>query len=51
MEKKTNNYLIQVSNLISSFNLNEYKLLNSSYKIGEIIYNLVEDIISNYKLP
>jgi preprotein translocase subunit SecA len=50
VDKETNNYLIKVNNLTSSFNLSEYKLLNSSFKIGEIIYNLVEDIIGNYKL-
>ena len=30
-------------------NYGEYQLVNSSYKIGEIIYNLTETIVKNYK--
>ena len=36
--------------VVSSFNLSEYQLFNSSFKIGEIIYNLFENIIENYKI-
>ena len=48
--RKTSTYLEQVKMLIYSFNLGDYKLLNSSFKIGEIIINLVENIIDNYNV-
>ena len=48
VDKKISEYLNQVKNVLSSFNLSEYKLLNSSYKIGDTLYNLAKDIIDNY---
>ena len=50
VDKKIGDYLNQVKNVLSSFNLSEYKLLNSSFKIGDTVYNLAKDIIDNYIL-
>ena len=46
-QKKGRDYLDKVKNVFNDFSLKEYKLLNSSYKIVDILYDLVEDIIEN----
>ena len=49
IESKLTDYLNQVRNIISSNDYGEYNLLNSSYNIGEIIYNLTDEVVHNYK--
>ena len=46
---KLNQYLKEAKNISSSLEFKEYNLYNSSYKIGEIIYNLTETIVNKYK--
>lgn len=43
-----NDYLIEVGNITSS--LKEYKMLNSSYNIGEIINKIIKEIVIEYKI-
>ena len=47
IEKGLNQYIIEAKKYTSNYK--EYKFLNSSYKIGEIINNLIEDLIKEYK--
>ena len=42
IKTKSDDYLNQAKNIISSYG--EYNLLNSSIKIGELIYKLAEDL-------
>ena len=49
IEKKALDYLNKVKNIILFFDRSEFKLLNASFNLKEIIYDLVEDIISNHK--
>ena len=43
-------FLTQTENIITSSNsYGEFILLNSSFKTGEIIYNLTTEVINNYK--
>lgn len=48
IKNKSDDYLNQAKNIMSSYG--EYPLLNSSIKIGEVIYKLVEDVIGSYKI-
>ena len=48
IKNKSDDYLDQAKNIMTSFG--EYQLLNSSIKIGEVIYKLVEDLIGSYKI-
>ena len=43
-------FLAKTKNIIDSVEFVEYELLNSSYKIGEIIYNLTQEVIEDYKI-
>ena len=47
---KLNQYLKEAKIISSSIEFGEYNLYNSSYKIGEIIYNLTETIVNKYKI-
>ena len=49
IEKKAIDYLNKVKNIILFFDRNEFKLLNSTFNLKEIIYDLIENIISNHK--
>ena len=48
VSKKTKSFLNDAKKLISEFNLSDYSLLNSSFNIENIIYNIFEDIFDNY---
>ena len=48
-KNKFESYLIQVRNIISIEEYKNYTLLNTSFNIGEIIYNLTKDVINNYE--
>ena len=48
-EPKLNQYLKEAKIISSLIEFGEYNLYNSSYKIGDIIYNLTETIVNNYK--
>ena len=50
--QKTSDYFNQVKMVIQTLSLGfgQYKLLNSSFNIAEIICDLVEDIIGNYNI-
>ena len=50
IEPGLNKYLNEAKIIKSLSEYGEYKMVNSSYKIGETIYNLTETIINNYKL-
>ena len=45
-----NNYLTKAKLVTDNIDISEYNLLNSSYKIGDIIFNLSKEIIENYKV-
>jgi hypothetical protein len=50
IEDRLNKFLATVKTILSSSSeYKEFKLVNSSYKIDEIIYNLTQEIIDNYK--
>ena len=49
IQSKLANYLNQAKIITSSNEFKKYELLNSSYNIGEIIYNLTKDVINNYE--
>ena len=48
-ETRLPNYLAQARNIMNSGEYNNYSLLNSSFNIGEIIYNLTAEVINNYR--
>ena len=48
-ENRLTTYLNEARNIISSEVYDNYALLNSSFKIGEIMYNLTREVIDNYK--
>ena len=50
VEKKTITYLESIKTIISKLGVNNYKLLNSTLNIGEVMIGLVETVIHNYKL-
>ena len=45
-----NNYLTKAKLITDKNYFLEYNLLNSSYKIGDIIFNLAKEVIENYKI-
>ena len=45
-----NNYLTKAKLITDNNDFLEYNLLNSSYKIGDIIFNLAKEVIENYKI-
>ena len=47
IEKGLNDYIIEAKKYTSNYK--EYKLLNISYKIGDIINNLINELIKEYK--
>ena len=47
IESGLNQYLIKASNFSST--CETYESLSSSYNIGEIIYNIVQDLVIDYK--
>ena len=49
IEPKLSQYLNETKVISSLSEFGEYNLVNSSYKIGKVIYNLTETIINNYK--
>ena len=50
IENKLEILITQTNNIIkSSKDYGEYTLLNSSFNIGEIIYNLTTEVVNNYK--
>ena len=49
IESKLNQYLNETKVISSSPEFGEYNLINSSYKIGEVIFNLTKTIVNNYK--
>ena len=49
IENKLDEYLQITKTNTSLTTYGEYTLLNSSYKIGELIYNLTEEVIENFK--
>ena len=48
-KNKFETYLTQIRNIISLEEYKNYTLLNTSFNIGEIIYNLTKDVINNYE--
>ena len=48
IEKYLNEYIIESKIYTSKYE--EVKLLNSSYKIGEIIDNIIDNIVNEYKI-
>ena len=48
LQNYLNDYIIEVGNITSS--LKEYKMLNSSYNIGEIINKIIKEIVIEYKI-
>ena len=48
-ETRLPNYLAQARNIMNSGEYKNYSLLNSSFNIGEIIYNLTAEVINNYR--
>ena len=49
IQNKLNQFINIAKNVASSSEFGEYNLVNSSYKIGEVIYSLTETIAKNYK--
>ena len=47
IEKVLDNYITEIKKY--TLNYKEYKLLNSSYKIGDIINNIIEKLVNEYK--
>ena len=48
-ENKLADYLTQARNIMSLDEYKNYALLNTSFNIGETIYNLTNEVINNYK--
>ena len=48
-QSKLSDYLNKARDSISSDDFGDYELLNSTFNIGEIIYNLTDEVVSNYK--
>jgi len=49
IETRLNQFLNIAKNSASSSEFGKYNMVNTSYKIGEVIYNLTETIANNYK--
>ena len=49
IEKKANDYINNAKIILINLGNIDYKLLNSSFNLKEILSNLVEDIINNHK--
>jgi len=49
-EKYLNDYILESERTITELNIGEIKLLSDKYNIGEIIYNIIENICNGYKI-